>query len=432
MDYLAAEAFDHLAPAFGTLLLELAIPEKLSPALVEHITGEPRGAERLAEIERAGLLLAQVDLEGTWLRFHNLFRQFLLGRAAQLFAQEDLRRRHRSLAAWYADKGFREEAIQHWIEAGETDRAAGLLAEVVDALLAQERLGLIQTYADRLPAEAVLRHDNLAHAAIIAYGFRREFDKADRLLQLHRAQLESAGAGQAQLGLHNFSRLFVLAAQDRVEELGAVGEQTAQQLADRGGFPYAVTFNSRALLCIGQGRYEDARALLVQARPLHDRDHSLFGQSYQDAIYGMSLACQGRIDDAERGLAAALRRTEARACGSVSAGSVMTAYLVSCLYEQNRLDEAERLIGDYGQLAEEQAIADAVATMGIARAHRASGRTPRRSGRDAGAHALRRLPALATAPGDLRARGACTPGHAGWRARTGRAMAQGTARRVPG
>lgn len=368
MDFLAAEAFDQLAPALGTLLLELAIPEKLSAALVEHITGEPRGAERLTEIERAGLFLAQVDLEGTWLRFHNLFRQFLLGRAAQLFSPEELRRRHRVVAAWYADKAYREEAIQHWIEAGETDRAAGLLAEVVDALVAQERLGLIQSYADRLPPEAVLRHDNLAHAAIIAYGFRRAFDKADRLLQMHRAQLDADGAGQAQLGLHNFSRLFVLAAQDRIEELGAVGEKTAQQLADRSGFAYAVTFNSRAMLCIGRGQYEEARALLMQARPLHDRDHSLFGQAYQDAIYSMSLACQGRIDDAERGLASALRRTEARACGSVSAGSVMAAYLVSCLYEQNRLPEAERLIGDYGQLAEEQAIVDAVATMGIARA----------------------------------------------------------------
>lgn len=368
MDYLAAEAFDQLAPAFGTLLLELAIPEKLSAALVEHITGESRGAERLAEIERAGLFLAQVDLEGTWLRFHNLFRQFLLGRAAQLFSAEELRRRHRGVAAWYADKGYREEAIQHWIEAGDTDRAAALLAEVVDALVAQERLGLIESYADRLPAEAVLRHENLAHAAIIAYSFRRAFDKADRLLQRHRAQLDAAGAGQAQIGLHNFSRLFVLAAQDRIEELGSVGAETAKQLEDRSGFPYAVTFNSRAMLCIGRGEYEEARALLMQARPLHDRDHSLFGQAYQDAIYSMSLAGQGRIDDAERGLSAALRRTEARACGSVSAGSVMAAYLVSCLYEQNRLDEAERLIGDYGQLAEEQAIVDAVATMGIARA----------------------------------------------------------------
>ncbi len=368
IDFLAAEMFDNLAPALGTLLLELAIPEKLSPALVEHITGEARGAERLAEIERAGLFLAQVDLEGSWLRFHNLFRQFLLARAAALFAVEDLRRRHRRIAQWYADNGLREEAIQHWLEAGETDRAANLLAGIVDALVAQERLGLIEAYADRLPAEALLGHDNLVHAAIIAYGFRRAFDKADRLLALHRERLEKSGAPRAQIGLHNFSRLFVLAAQDRIEELGAVGAETAQQLDDRSGFPYAVTFNSRAMLCIGRGECEEARSLAMQARPLHDRDHNLFGQAYQDAIYSMSLSVQGRIDDAARSLTTALKRTEERAFGNVSAGSVSAAYLASHLYEQNRIPEAEILIGDYGQLVEQQAIVDAVATMNITRA----------------------------------------------------------------
>lgn len=377
IDFLAAEMFEQLAPALGTLLLELAIPEKLSPALVEHLTGEKRGAERLAEIERAGLFLAQVDLEGTWLRFHNLFRQFLLARAARSFSAEDMQRRHRCIAQWYADNGYREEAIQHWLEAGDTERAAAALAGIVDALVAQERLGLIEGYADRLPAEALLRHENLAHAAIIAYGFRRAFDKSERLLELHGQMLDRSGADPAARGLHNFSRLFVLAAQDRIEELGAVGAQTASQLADRSGFAYAVTFNARAMLCVGRGEYEQARSLLMQARPLHDHDHNLFGQAYQDAIFSMSLSSQGREDDATRGLVGALRRTEERACGSVSAGAVIAAYLVSGHYEQNRIDEAERLIGDYGQLVEQQAIVDAVATMSLTRAriaHRAGRR----------------------------------------------------------
>ena len=38
MDFLAAEMFDQLAPALGLLLLELAVPEKLSAELVEYIT----------------------------------------------------------------------------------------------------------------------------------------------------------------------------------------------------------------------------------------------------------------------------------------------------------------------------------------------------------------------------------------------------------
>lgn len=368
MDFLAAEMFEQLAPGLGTLLLELAIPEKLSAPLVEHITGEARGAERLAEIERAGLFLAQVDLEGHWLRFHNLFRQFLLARAQRQMSVGDLQRRHRVIAQWYADNGAIEDAIQHWLDAGEVQRAAEALAGIVDALVAQERLGVIERYADRIPVEALLVHENLTHAAIIAYGFRRAFDKADRLLAQHRAMLERSGADPAALGLHNVSRLFVLAGQDRIEELGAVAVEAASQLADRGGFHYAVTCNSRAMLEVSRGNFEEARNLLVQARPLHDRDSNAFGQSYQDAIHSMSLSAQGRIDDAVRALSLALKHAEERACGSASTGSVIAAYLVCGHYEQNHLEAAERLMGDYGQFVEQHAIVDAVATMLLAQA----------------------------------------------------------------
>ena len=368
MDFLSAEMFDNLAPALGTLLLELAIPEKLSPALVEHITGEPRGAERLAEIERAGLFLAQADLEGTWLRFHNLFRQFLLTRAASLFPAEELRRRHRRIAAWFAENGWREEAIQHWLQAGETERAAEILAGIVDALVAQERLGLIESYADRLPTEALLRHPNLVHASIIAYGFRRAFDKAERLLERYAALLDPSRAGRPARALHGVSRLFVLAAQDRIEELGAQGAETAKLLTDQSGWHYGVALNARAMHEVGRGAFEEARAMMVRARPLHDRDHHAFAQTYRDAIASMTLSAQGRIGDAAQGLADALRRSEQSSAGGVSAGAVVAAYLASALYEQDRVAEAERVIGDYGQLVEQQAIADAVATMDITRA----------------------------------------------------------------
>lgn len=368
MDFLASEMFDQLAPAFGTLLLELAIPEKLSPALVEHITGEPRGAERLGEIERAGLFLAQTDLDATWFRFHNLFRQFLLARAARSWPAEDVRRRHGRIARWYEDAGFREEAIQHYLEAGEEVRAAELLAGIVDALVAQERLGLIERYVDRLPIDALLQFENLVHAAIIAYGFRRAFDKADRLLERHRAQIERAGADRETLGRHGVSRLFVLAAQDRIEELGAAAAATAELLVDRDGWRYGITYNARAVYEVGRGAFDEARALMVKARPLHDRDRHAFGQTYQDAISSMVLSGQGRIDDAVRGLATALKRSEEWGSGSVSSGAVIAAYFASGCYEQGHLAEASRLIGDYGQLAEQQAIVDAFATIRLTQA----------------------------------------------------------------
>src|SRR5690606_26638335 len=163
--------------------------------------------------------LAHTALEGRWFRFHNLFRQFLLARMRREISEIELRQRHRAVAGWYAANGYREEAIQHALEAGDHAQALTLLTDVIDHLLAQERLALIQRYVDALPQAQLLKHENVASAAIIAYGFRRAFDKANRLIEA-RAQRLSRRADAHARAVHNYAQLFVLAAQDRIQELG--------------------------------------------------------------------------------------------------------------------------------------------------------------------------------------------------------------------
>src|SRR3546814_13330060 len=98
IEFLAAEMFAALDPALRELLLQLGVPDKLSAGLVEHISDAPNGAERLAEIERAGLFLRRTELEGTWFRFHNQFRQFMVTRDAAEASADELRERNRRLA----------------------------------------------------------------------------------------------------------------------------------------------------------------------------------------------------------------------------------------------------------------------------------------------------------------------------------------------
>jgi LuxR family maltose regulon positive regulatory protein len=368
IDFLASEVFEDLSPQLQSLLLELCVPEKISFALVEHITGSKGGRERINEIEKAGLFLTHADLDRNWYRFHNLFRHFLLARLRTETSAEEMQRRHARIAEWYAAHGSREEAIQHYIDAGELESAAGLLNEVIDGFVAEERLGLIERYVDQFPAETLLRYESLANAAIIAYGFRRSFDKANRLVEQRRKFLDAAGANQHMLGVHNYARLFVLAAQDRIEELGAAALETSRQLSEKDGFKFAITFNARSVWLVANNQFDEARGLLLRGRPLNDKDRHLFGQAYQEAIYSTVFSQQGRVSDAIKGLSAALRRTEEEASGSVTAGSVIAAYLAEGCYEQNRIADAEALIHDYVQLAEQQSIVDPLAVMFLTQA----------------------------------------------------------------
>ncbi len=362
ISFLATDVFEQLSPELQATLFALCVPEKLNGELVGFVTGTEDGQAVLDEIERAGLFLGHADLEGSWYRFHNLFRQFLLARMRQETAPKELRRRQRQIADWFAEHGYREEAIQHCIDAGEPDRAAELLEAVIDRLVAQERLGLIERYIEQLPIDRLLRREDLISAAIIAYGFRRAFDKANRLIEARDAVLKGSMDAHA-LGVHNCAKLFVLVAQDRIDELGPAAKAASEQLSERDGFRYAVTFNAHAAWLVGRSEFEEARSLLLKARPLHDRDGSLFGQAYQEAVYSTALSAEGRITDAVRGLSAALRHTEQEASGSVTAGSVLAVYLADGYYEQNKLADAQGLLNDYGQLAEQQAIVDPLATM---------------------------------------------------------------------
>ncbi|MEC9364347.1 MAG: LuxR C-terminal-related transcriptional regulator [Pseudomonadota bacterium] len=373
IDFLATEVFEHLATDLQAALFDLSVPEKISSSLVEHLTGVEDGEQLIRRIERAGLFLANTDLEGRWYRFHNLFRRFLLARMRREVSEAELRQRHRCVADWYAEHGYREEAIQHAIEAGDHPRALDLLTGVIDHLLAQERLALIERYVDALPVELMLDCENVASAAIIAYGYRRAFDKANRLIEARAQRLGANGDAHAR-AVHDYAQLFVLAAQDRIQELGERALDASTRLDERDGFQYAVTLNARAMQLCAQSEFEQARGLLLRARPLHDRDGFLFGQAYQEAIYSMTLSAEAHIAEAVRGLGAALRRTEEEAHGSVTAGSVLAMYLADGYYEQNRIPEAETLLNEYGPLAEKQVIVDSLGVMYLVQARIAMNR----------------------------------------------------------
>lgn len=363
IDYLVTDVLDGLATDCRNLLLDICLPEVLNAALVEHITGCEDGGARIAEIERAGLFLTHADMGRDWFRFHTLFREFLLGRLKSEIPDGEWRRRHLRIASWFDRNSYPEDAIEHLIEAGESARAAQALDRVVDGLVGQERLRLIARYADQLPPRTMLPHEALTNAAIIAYSFLRNFDKAKRLIEIRGKRLHQGDAGAHAWGVHNYARLFVLAAQDQIEALGPVTEEILGQLTDADGFKYGVGLNARAVWLIAQSEFESARSLLRRARPLHDRDHSLFGRAYQEAIASTALAAEGCTREAARALTAALEHTESEASGSVTAGSVPAAYLAANLYELDRIDEAQGLIDDYAELAEQQAIGDPLATM---------------------------------------------------------------------
>jgi len=96
-----------------------------------------------------------LDAEGRWFRYHHLFQDLLLHHLPELGLPERRAAIHRRAAAWFAREGLVEEALRHWIAAGELDAAADLVGEHLRAVIDEDMSRrLLSSWLELFPAGA--------------------------------------------------------------------------------------------------------------------------------------------------------------------------------------------------------------------------------------------------------------------------------------
>src|SRR5918996_1050409 len=79
VDYLLKELLTRQDQAAQQFLLRTSVAKRLTPALAQVLTDDPRAGTRLAELERNGVFLTEVE-DRTWYRYHSLFATLLEAR----------------------------------------------------------------------------------------------------------------------------------------------------------------------------------------------------------------------------------------------------------------------------------------------------------------------------------------------------------------
>ena len=360
VEFLATDVFDHLSEDMKSILLDACMPERICPELLEHISGRADGRHCIDDIEHFGLFLTPVDQDHHWYRFHVVFRQVLLTKLRREVGEPEILKRQKRIADWYAAHGFSEDAIVHYLEAQDEGHAAELLNRTIGNLVTEERLDLIVRFVDQLSDDVIQKYEEILKAAIVAYGFRRQFQKAIRIATAREAMLKQENAGPEKWGIHYYTLIYIYAAQDKVDDIGRVANETLKLLTEDRCMEYAVALNAKAFWQYAKSHLEEARETLSKARALHDEAHNFFGLSYCEWIYSAVLSGMGRNEEAIKSLKLALNKTESGVGTSVAAGAVIAAYLAEALYEKNCVAEAEMLLSDYSLLIEQQAIVDPV------------------------------------------------------------------------
>lgn len=154
-DYLAQEVLWELPDHLHEFLLRCSILGELNPELCAAVSGRDDAEDLLREIYRRNLFVTPIDELVPVLRFHDLFRDFLLSSAKRRFSTGELAAMH--VRAAHAEK-VPARAMAHLIEAQAWKEALDRIASIGEALLAEGAIGTVERWFEQIP-EAERRAD---------------------------------------------------------------------------------------------------------------------------------------------------------------------------------------------------------------------------------------------------------------------------------
>lgn len=348
-EYLTDNVLDLQTPRIREFLLRTSLLRRLSAPLCDALLGWQDSQSILLFLERSGLFMRTLDSDLRWFRYHTLFsgyfeEQLRESDPAQL---NDL---HRRAAHWYQAHGLHEEAMHHAVEAREFVFAADVLNDWSKRLVAEGHLLTVERWADRLPADEIERHPELAIKIAWALSFLRRHSKLRPLI----ATLEGGHAEGARDGSRNAGRSIVvrsmiaLLTDDLPNAFALVRdiEVAPSKAADAfAAFELGAACNLRAFAACASADFEQARDNLMLAAAHNDRSRARFSGGYTQAMLGVNLLLQGELLEAMDRFRSGLSDHE-NTNQSVASASLVAGYLMA-LYDADDLGAVDSLFNQY-------------------------------------------------------------------------------------
>lgn len=151
-DYLATEVLTQQPEPLQKFLLATSVLEPLNAALCNELLGIDDARTQLQTLEDRNLFITRVEGE-EWYRYHHLFREFLQARLRANPAR--FHELHQRAAELFERLGYQNQAIEHYIEGGDSDHAVRLIDMSADALFKQGQWTTLAQWIDALPQAVV-------------------------------------------------------------------------------------------------------------------------------------------------------------------------------------------------------------------------------------------------------------------------------------
>lgn len=186
--YLVEEVMADLPEDVIEFLTRTALVTRFCAALGDALLADspwPASSQAtIARLEAQNMFIIPLDDEGTWYRYHDLFRDFLLHRLKAEKDQSGTNHLHRRAADWLARAGLVEDALRHALAAGNEAHAAELVETNLYPLLNQQiPAPVLGRWLDLMPEQAIQAYPGLLIAQLFLFTFRWDMAAIAALLE---------------------------------------------------------------------------------------------------------------------------------------------------------------------------------------------------------------------------------------------------------
>jgi ATP-dependent transcriptional regulator len=356
-DYLLEEVFSGLPQSLRDFLLETSVLTRMNRSLCQAVTGQSNSQELLEQLEQLNLFIIPLDEQRHWYRYHSLLVRFL----NQLLSRtnpDKLVQSHIRAANWFELHGFREDAVEHYLEGGRHEDAIRVIENNLPSFM-QANVSTLRRWMSVLPEASWTDKPLLTLFSITALVVSGQWDTAHQRAEHAKSRFEGLKERlspdewrQAMGNLHFFCGVASFLHQN-LERASSCFELAEQLIPE--GSPYQMMGRNRYH---GHDSHHDLLTVLRdlrEAEPFflrwiqaweHKRQFPFIGYMY--AAYCCLLYEWNRLEEAERYIDQVQAREDMRPYARMMANIALIASRIqqargraSQALEQLRLLETE-------------------------------------------------------------------------------------------
>ena len=353
-DYLTEEVLNRQSKPLQDFLLQTSILKRLCDSLCDAVTGQQNSRQILNNLERANMFVVPLDEERRWYRYHHLFAD-LLAQHLQTKQGDRVAQLHRRASQWFAENGFKGEAVDHALTAKDYPMAADLIEEIAEIDWDRARESRLLRWFKKLPDERIDVNPKLCIFYARELFKSGLLDDAEKKLLVAEQMLESSP-------LHGLSKKGLL---------GRIAVIRAYMATRAGEISRTITFASQALNLLppsdlnwrsvaattlgmgyGSGKLVEAQQAFSEAMQISKAAGNVYYHIFSGSCLGSIVFKRGKLKEA-KDISRNLLRLAVES-GIEQTGIVGSLYgnlgMISC--EWNEMEEGIRLLNKGIELSE--------------------------------------------------------------------------------